>query len=175
MERSSPLAALRPAPPQFGGQKDLFRSRAQSHFTTNYSSNTTATGTFNFSLREQFSLNHPEYFSLKTFGSSPTVSLAADLSQNFSITEARYVATGQVLSPRSPWQMLTKSCSPHFPTPRRALFTTSHLIDGSDGRGKNTLVHEDVLVTGIDVWKQCRICHDPSASAIVVSGPWAHG
>ncbi|KAB5580186.1 hypothetical protein GE09DRAFT_429028 [Coniochaeta sp. 2T2.1] len=112
MERSSPLAALRPAPPQFGGQRDLFRSRTQTQFSSNYSTNPIPTTTFNFSIREQFSLNHPEYFSLKNIGSSPTVSLAADLSQNFSITEA----------------------SPHFPTPRRALFTTSHLIDGSEGR-----------------------------------------
>lgn len=89
MEGSSPLAALRPAPPQFGGQRDIFRSRAPSHFSNNYSSNPMGSGTFNFSLRDQFSLNHPEYFSLKTLGSSPTVSLAADLSQNFSITEAR--------------------------------------------------------------------------------------
>lgn len=89
MERSSPLAALRPAPPQFGGQRDIFRSRAHSHFSNNYSSNPIGSSTFNFSIRDQFSLNHPEYFSLKTLGSSPTVSLAADLSQNFSITDAR--------------------------------------------------------------------------------------
>jgi M-phase inducer tyrosine phosphatase len=86
METSSPLAALRPAPPAFGGQRDLFRSRAHTHF----SDNPLGSGTFNFNLRDQFNLNHPGYFSLKGInGSSPTVSLAADLSQNFSITEAR--------------------------------------------------------------------------------------
>lgn len=90
MERSSPLAALRPAPPQFGGQRDLFRSRAQTHYSNNYTSNSSfGSGAFNFSLRDQFNLNHPEYFSLKTIGSSPAASLAADLSQNFSITESR--------------------------------------------------------------------------------------
>lgn len=35
--------------------------------------------------------------------------------------------------------------SPHFPTPRRALFTTSHLIDGSDGRGKK-IRHTDMVL-----------------------------
>lgn len=93
METSSPLAALRPAPPTFGGQGDIFRSRAHTH----YSNNPIRAGTFNFDLRDQFNLDlqrpTPGYFSLKAFGgingSSPTVSLAADLSQNFSITESR--------------------------------------------------------------------------------------
>lgn len=90
METSSPLAALRPTPPTFGGQKDVFRSRVH---TSNFSNNGLGSGTLNFNLYDQFTLQRPrpEYFSLKATiqGSSPTVCLAADLSQNFSITEAR--------------------------------------------------------------------------------------
>ncbi|KAI9834925.1 MAG: hypothetical protein M1819_002648 [Sarea resinae] len=48
-------------------------------------------------------------------GSSPTASLAADLSQNFHIDQ-----------------------SPHFPTPRRSLFTSSNLFGTVDGRESMT-------------------------------------
>jgi len=81
METSSPLAALRPAPPVFGGG-GLFGSR-NSHL---------GPSAFGAGFRDQFSFQRPnvEYFNVKTVrGSSPAASLAADLSQNFKLNDAR--------------------------------------------------------------------------------------
>ncbi|KAK3941107.1 hypothetical protein QBC46DRAFT_110157 [Diplogelasinospora grovesii] len=104
MEASSPLAALRPAPPSFG-QRDLFGPH--SHL---------GAGSLRFNLRDQFSFQRPDpgYFNMKDVrGSSPAASLAADLSQNFKLNDAS---------------------SPLFPTPRRALFTTATMMDSIGGR-----------------------------------------
>ncbi|ETS87917.1 hypothetical protein PFICI_01745 [Pestalotiopsis fici W106-1] len=104
---SSPLAAMHPAPAVSWGQTgDIFRPHAQLHTSKAFGS-----GTFN--IREQLQRTNPDYFNLKSVrGSSPTASLAADLSQNFRIDN---------------------ESSPRFPTPRRALFT-SNMMGNMDGR-----------------------------------------
>ncbi|KAI1149584.1 rhodanese-like domain-containing protein [Nemania diffusa] len=97
MEASSPLAAMHPtAAPSWGytshgtfGAGNLF-------------------GAGRSSIRDQLQRAKPDYFNVKNIrGSSPSASLAADLSQNF---------------------CLDNELSPRFPTPRRALFT-SHMVD----------------------------------------------
>jgi M-phase inducer tyrosine phosphatase len=76
METSSPLAALRPAPPTTFGQGNLFGQHLMP----------SPLGPFSFQRP------NPEYFNLKTVrGSSPAASLAADLSQNFKLNDARLV------------------------------------------------------------------------------------
>ncbi|KAI0020192.1 M-phase inducer phosphatase [Xylariomycetidae sp. FL0641] len=96
MEASSPLAAMHPA----------WVQSQHGHFPTS-----NPFGSESFSMREQLQRSKLDYFNVKAVrGSSPTASLAADLSQNFRIdTEA----------------------SPRFPTPRRALFT-SNMMSGSE-------------------------------------------
>ena len=87
MEFSSPLAAMQPPPRPFGGfGRDITnvpRSRQNNPF-----------GKPNFNFRDM-SMKKPtaDYFSLKTGvrGSSPTASLAADLSQNFHIDQRSVV------------------------------------------------------------------------------------
>lgn len=76
METSSPLAALRPAPPTSFGQGNIFVPHLMP----------SPLGPFSFQRP------NPEYFNLKTVrGSSPAASLAADLSQNFKLNDARSV------------------------------------------------------------------------------------
>ncbi|KAI4859752.1 hypothetical protein F4820DRAFT_141526 [Hypoxylon rubiginosum] len=71
-------------------------------------------GSSNFGIREHLQRSRPDYFNLKSIrGSSPAASLAADLSQNFRIDNEE---------------------SPHFPTPRRALFT-SNMMEAMESRG----------------------------------------
>ncbi|KAK2600266.1 m-phase inducer phosphatase [Conoideocrella luteorostrata] len=108
MEASSPLAAMhRPMPAPAWGNRDLFRPRPHSHYSSSSS------GMGSVSLREQLHKSTADYFSVKEVcGSSPAASLAADLSQNF---------------------RLDNEASPHFPTPRRALFT-ANMMGGMDGR-----------------------------------------
>ncbi|TRX90074.1 hypothetical protein FHL15_008993 [Xylaria flabelliformis] len=97
MEASSPLAAMHPAPaPSWFGP-------AHSPFGAG-----NPFGAGRSTIREQLQRTRPDYFNLKDIrGSSPSASLAADLSQNFSL-ENEY--------------------SPRFPTPRRVLFT-SHVVN----------------------------------------------
>ena len=83
METSSPLAALRPDAPTFGGRRDLFGPHlAPSSF-----------GAGSCSMQDRFGFQRPanaEYFNLKAIrGSSPAASLAADMSQNFKLNDAR--------------------------------------------------------------------------------------
>ncbi|KJZ78345.1 hypothetical protein HIM_02383 [Hirsutella minnesotensis 3608] len=109
MEASSPLAALHrplmPAP-SWGG-RDIFRSAPHSHYSPH------AGVSSSFSLREQLHKGGSDYFNVKDVrGSSPAASLAADLSQNF---------------------RLDNEASPHFPTPRRALFT-ANMMSGMESR-----------------------------------------
>lgn len=76
METSSPLAAIRPAPPTFG-QSNLFGPPL--------GPSPLGPGSMNIFQRQ-----NPEYFNIKAVrGSSPAASLAADLSQNFKLNEAR--------------------------------------------------------------------------------------
>lgn len=78
---SSPLAAMQP-PPRWGCARDTSDNRQAQ-------ASSLASGTFNFTelcMRK----SQPDYFSLKSGGirgSSPTASLAADLSQNFYIDQ----------------------------------------------------------------------------------------
>ncbi|KAL2137017.1 hypothetical protein VTI74DRAFT_10493 [Chaetomium olivicolor] len=75
METSSPLAAMRPAPPSTFGQGNLFGP----HLVPSPLG------------RTQFTFQRPnsEYFNIKGVrGSSPAASLAADLSQNFKLNDA---------------------------------------------------------------------------------------
>ncbi|KFY25935.1 hypothetical protein V493_04361 [Pseudogymnoascus sp. VKM F-4281 (FW-2241)] len=99
MEASSPLAAMQPPSLMPWHCRDMYSSRSNSNLSA---SNSFGPGAFNF---RDLSMKRPapEYFSLKTIrGSSPTTSLAADLSQNFHI-----------------------DMSPQLPTPRRSLFTAN--------------------------------------------------
>ncbi|KAH6898624.1 hypothetical protein B0T10DRAFT_115665 [Thelonectria olida] len=107
MEASSPLAALHRPMPVHGWGRDIFRAHPHSHF----SAGSNVSG--GLSLREQLHKSTADYFNVKDIrGSSPAASLAADLSQNF---------------------RLDNDGSPHFPTPRRALFT-ANTISGMEGR-----------------------------------------
>jgi len=87
MEASSPLAALRPAPPVFGDR--LFGSR-----NTHLAPSAFRAGSLN--LRDQFNFHqrsNVDYFNVGAVrGSSPAASLAADLSVNFKLNDARLVS-----------------------------------------------------------------------------------
>ncbi|KAL8699014.1 MAG: hypothetical protein Q9224_001596 [Gallowayella concinna] len=109
MEHSSPLAAMQPPCLPLGPwgcrneRQDILGRHYGGQFTCGPSS-------FNF---KDMSMNKAptDYFSLKPVrGSSPTASLAADLSQNFHIDQ-----------------------SPQLPTPRRALFS-ANLFGNVTGR-----------------------------------------
>lgn len=84
MEASSPLAAMHPpAAPSFG-HPDMFRSRGHAVF------NGESRGSGILFRDRIMPKTKPDYFNVK--GSSPTASLAADLSQNFRIdNESRYL------------------------------------------------------------------------------------
>ncbi|KAI9838517.1 MAG: cell division cycle- protein [Sclerophora amabilis] len=112
MEQSSPLAAMQP-PSLMGswGFTSHARPAAHHHFSGPHDF---GPDTFNF---KDISMAAPptDYFSCRPVrGSSPTASLAADLSQNFHIDK-----------------------SPQFATPRRSLFTSS-LFGTIDGRERMT-------------------------------------
>ncbi|KAI9048272.1 hypothetical protein LZ554_008067 [Drepanopeziza brunnea f. sp. 'monogermtubi'] len=114
MEASSPLAAMRQTSfmPSWGMGGDLYTSHPHAHL----SNSGFGPGAFNFrdlSMKRSSSSysGKSDYFQIKPVrGSSPTASLAADLSQNFHI-----------------------DMSPQLPTPRRSLFT-SNLFGTLDGR-----------------------------------------
>ncbi|KAK4167080.1 M-phase inducer phosphatase [Cladorrhinum sp. PSN259] len=78
MVTSSPLAAMRPAPPAFGGQNLFGPPLGPSPLGPG-------------KMRDQYAFNRPnqEFFNIKGVrGSSPAASLAADLSQNFKLNDA---------------------------------------------------------------------------------------
>ncbi|EXJ76381.1 uncharacterized protein A1O5_00889 [Cladophialophora psammophila CBS 110553] len=101
IEASSPLAAMQP-PTFMGHCGGGYRADGPTSFASFAAAKSFGTNSFNFrdlSMKKP----KPDYFSLKSVrGSSPTASLAADLSQNFHIDQ-----------------------SPQLPTPRRALFPNS--------------------------------------------------
>ncbi|KAG9233563.1 hypothetical protein BJ875DRAFT_485005 [Amylocarpus encephaloides] len=108
MEASSPLAAMQPPSLMYGlGRNEMYTSHPHAHM-----SGPGVFGPNSFNFREiSMKRSQPDYFALKQVrGSSPTASLAADLSQNFHI-----------------------DMSPQLPTPRRSLFT-SNLFGTIDGR-----------------------------------------
>lgn len=137
MEASSPLAAMRQSPfmPSwpFGGGGDMYTSHPHAHLT----SAGFGPGAFNFrdlSMKRSSKpyAAGPDYFQLKPVrGSSPTASLAADLSQNFHI-DMRYAPAAPPLRRPGP---ANPPFSPQLPTPRRSLFT-SNLLGPMDGRGE---------------------------------------
>ncbi|KAG9247938.1 hypothetical protein BJ878DRAFT_117458 [Calycina marina] len=106
---SSPLAAMQPPSlmPRWG-RNDLYTSHPHAHIS---GANNFGPGAFDFRDLSMKKSGKPDYFSMKPVrGSSPTTSLAADLSQNFHI-----------------------DMSPQLPTPRRSLFT-SNLFGTINGR-----------------------------------------
>lgn len=97
METSSPLAAIRPPVPSFG-QPGLFQPAAHAHLAMN------PRGSGTFEPKDQFTNHLQRHYAdyklnVKSVqGSSPAASLAADLSQNFTITESRLVTTSCLVS-----------------------------------------------------------------------------
>ncbi|PGH01647.1 M-phase inducer tyrosine phosphatase [Blastomyces parvus] len=111
MEHSSPLAAMQPPSMLFG---HCFRADAAASFTSFPAVRNFGPNSFNFKELSKKKGN-PDYFSVKPVGgSSPTASLAADLSQNFHIDQ-----------------------SPQLVTPRRSLFA-ANLFGPENGRDTMT-------------------------------------
>ncbi|PLN82011.1 hypothetical protein BDW42DRAFT_193398, partial [Aspergillus taichungensis] len=84
MEHSSPLAAMQPPSMLFG---HCFRADAPTSYPTYSPMGGLGSSHFNF---KDLSMKRPsaDYFDVKPVrGSSPTASLAADLSQNFHIDQ----------------------------------------------------------------------------------------
>ncbi|KAM5436390.1 m-phase inducer phosphatase [Microsporum ferrugineum] len=98
MEQSSPLAAMHPPSVHFG---HCFRAEPASSFTQFPAVGNFGPDSFNF---RDLSMKRArtDYFNVKSTRPSPTVSLAADLSQNFHIDQ-----------------------SPQLATPRRSLFSAN--------------------------------------------------
>jgi M-phase inducer tyrosine phosphatase len=135
MEASSPLAAMQAPSFMHGwGRSDLYTSHPHAHM-----SGAPAFGPGAFNFRDlSMKRSRPDYFSMRPVrGSSPTASLAADLSQNFHI-DMRYVWNCPMSA-----SVTNDFNSPQLPTPRRSLFT-SNLFGTIDGRGKYTksYIHE---------------------------------
>lgn len=81
MEFSSPLAAMHPPPMPTWGRRDMAPTRSM------YNGSSLAPN-FNFTDMSMQKPVRPDYFSMKPpRGSSPTASLAADLSCNFHIDQ----------------------------------------------------------------------------------------
>lgn len=113
MDASSPLAAMHPMAPPTWDRPSHGAFGSRNPFGSEQSI-----------LRDQFQRARPDYFNVKAIrGSSPSASLAADLSQNFCIdNEYRYEELNSV---EDEDLALTWTISPRFPTPRRALFTSN--------------------------------------------------
>lgn len=89
MERSSPLAAMQPPSLPFG--RWGCGGEAQSYSDYNGGRLNYGPSTFNFKDLSMIAKAPTDYFSSKPVrGSSPTASLAADLSQNFHIDQRYY-------------------------------------------------------------------------------------
>ena len=132
MQRSSPLAAMQPSAPPYGAWG--CGAEAQTSYTEYGRSlgGGLNHGPPSFNFRDLSMEKVPvDYFNLKPMrGSSPTASLAADLSTNFHI-EQRYIL-----------ELLRKPAtanigSPQLPTPRRSLFSTN-MFSTFNGRGTVT-------------------------------------
>jgi M-phase inducer tyrosine phosphatase len=146
MEHSSPLAAMQPPAPLIFGR--CFRSEAAGSYSMVPPARKLGAESFNF---KELSMSrfHADYFSAKPVGSSPTASLAADLSQNFHIDQ-RFVShlhpcllfllscnTRTGLQSVLLMLILTRTVygSPQLVTPRRSLFS-ANLFGSENGRGK---------------------------------------
>ena len=111
-------------------------------------------GSFNF---KDLSMSRApsDYFSLKPIrGSSPTASLAADLSQNFHIDQRYNTPFYSLMA------MLTNS-SPQLPTPRRSLFSTN-LFASLNGRGM------EVVLNGLSGRLYLNREHDHTPASLVL-------
>ena len=117
METSSPLASLQPNHP------GPFAQRCR-EYTVNFPASCSSELS-NFNFKDMSMLKpKPDYFSYHPIkGSSPTTSLAADLSQNFHI-EQRFDKPFIVFS----WTCTNQEPSPALPTPRRTLFNNNHSL-----------------------------------------------
>jgi hypothetical protein len=128
MDISSPLGAIKMEATSMPGpwHHSLDRNDLDSQFLQPPSR--TSARSFNFKELSMKKSN-PDYFSFKPArGSSPTQSLAVDLSQNFHIDQrSDFLAQTSYVSP------LTHR-SPQLPTPRRSLFTTSFFGSKSNRR-----------------------------------------
>jgi hypothetical protein len=117
---SSPLAAMAPPP----GPRSWGMGRDVADNLPRQSTKTSLGRANNFNFRDlSMSKTQPDYFCLKNAparGSSPSASLAADLSQNFCI-EQRYASIAPFVRRG---HQLTIFLSPQLPTPRRSLFTS---------------------------------------------------
>lgn len=104
---SSPLAVMQPppSPGTWGYRRDLASTRPRFNLGGNG---------FNFKDLSMKKGNSDYFASKAARGSSPTVSLAADLAQNFTIDQ-----------------------SPQLPTPRRSLFTTN-IFQRAENKGATT-------------------------------------
>lgn len=97
MEHSSPLAAMQPPSVLFG---HCFRSDAPTSYPSFGSMAALSPNRFNFKDLSMKRSHGADYFNVKPVrGSSPTASLAADLSQNFHIDQ-RFVMDSCSLSRR---------------------------------------------------------------------------
>jgi hypothetical protein len=89
MECSSPLAAMRPQPPTWGGRRDLPYHRALYNNTNQQPYDFSSFDFRNMSMNQSAKPATRDYFNLKPArtGSSPTSSLTADLDANFHIDQ----------------------------------------------------------------------------------------
>ena len=135
MQRSSPLAAMQPSALPYGAWG--CGAEAQTSYTEYGRSlgGGFGYGPPSFNFRDLSMEKAPvDYFTLKPMrGSSPTASLAADLSTNFHI-EQRY-RQEQLLTPAE-----ANIHSPQLPTPRRSLFSTN-IFKTLNGRGTVTITN----------------------------------
>ncbi|KAH8427802.1 putative tyrosine protein phosphatase MIH1 [Aspergillus melleus] len=135
MEHSSPLAAMQPPSVLFG---HCFRSDVP----TSYGSFGPRSGlkppSFNFkdlSMKK----SHGDYFNVKPVrGSSPTASLAADLSQNFHIDQ-----------------------SPQLATPRRSLFASNLFGHGNEDSMTTPPLPSSSPAPGLDIMEMSPLPHKP--------------
>ncbi|KAL8349478.1 hypothetical protein RB598_005047 [Gaeumannomyces tritici] len=145
MEDSSPLAAIRrPAGPLFGHRTDAFRT------DIGFYSPESKPRAFN--LREQLASKRT-FFNDDFLRGSPSISLAADLCQNFRIDQDR---------------------SPKFPTPRRALFTSNMMCEmGSrDYIPSTPIMAPSPTPCGmVEMMDISPLPHKIPAGALVVPGP----
>ena len=132
MEMSSPLAAMHPPPipaGPWGYRRDLPPSKPL------FSAHSLGPKSFNFrdlSMKK----SGGDYFTLQPMrGSSPTASLAADMSSNLHVDQRYATAPQYPLHGRPNSGTNSLCCSPQLVTPRRSLFT-SNLFQQLDNRGK---------------------------------------
>ncbi|KAE8340120.1 hypothetical protein BDV24DRAFT_69431 [Aspergillus arachidicola] len=128
MEHSSPLAAMQPPSVLFG---HCFRSDAR----TSYPAFGLNSNSFNFKDLSMKKAHGADYFNVK--GTSPTASLAADLSQNFHIDQ-----------------------SPQVATPRRSLFSSN--LFGNGNRREEAMTTPPLSSSpALDIMEMSPLPHKP--------------